>query len=370
MPVDDPSDPLHQAWPVVVATLSDQVSQQHRACLTLTTPVGLLGTTVLLRVPTTYAKDALERALRDPIVAALSARLGKQVNLAVTVEDLDHVAGAADHRSDHHADDRHSSDGATGRESDLTDGHQHGDQLGEERRDQHGDDQAQAVDTDPQPVGWRPVGAGVAAATQPQGNQEPRTRNQEPEHPLAPDGAAGGGTPPKTPAAAPRHPVHPAHADHPSGRADPADLPAPHALPRPTGDNSHPLAGTVCQLMKRLGVGLVNPGNAKLNALLNAGVGVGQFEDAAHKALAAGKSFSYALGIVEREEREARALGAQLQKPRVAAQPANRQEALEARNRAVGDAWLQKMQAQAQVQTPTQTQMQMQMQTQGAGHAR
>lgn len=124
--------------------------------------------------------------------------------------------------------------------------------------------------------------------------------------------------------------------------------------------------------MKRLGVGLVNPGNAKLNALLNAGVGVGQFEDAAHKALAAGKSFSYALGIVEREEREARALGAQLQKPRVAAQPVNRQEALEARNRAVGDAWLQKMQAQAQVQTPTQTQTQTQtqMQTQGAGHAR
>ena len=228
-----------------------------------------------------------------------------------------------------------------------------------------------AVETDPQPVGWRPVGAGVAAATQPQGNQEPRTRNQEPEHPLAPEGA-GGGTPPQTPAATPRHPVHPAHADHPSVRADPVDLPAPHALPRPTGDNSHPLAGTVCQLMKRLGVGLVNPGNAKLNALLNAGVGVGQFEDAAHKALAAGKSFSYALGIVEREEREARALGAQLQKPRVAAQPVNRQEALEARNRAVGDAWLQKMQAQAQVQTPTQTQMQMQMQmqTQGAGHAR
>ena len=44
---------------------------------------------------------------------------------------------------------------------------------------------------------------------------------------------------------------------------------------------------------------------------------------------------------------------------------AQMQEALEARNRAVGDAWLQKMQAQAQVQTPTQTQMQ----TQGAGHA-
>lgn len=174
--------------------------------------------------------------------------------------------------------------------------------------------------------------------------------NTKVDTPLTPQGAVGGAQPPTN------------------------DPPEPHELPRPGGDNSHPLAGTVCQLMKRLGVGLVNPGNAKLNALLNAGSTVGQFEDAAHKALAAGKSFSYALGIVEREEREARALGAQLQKPRVAAQPVNRQEALEARNRAVGDAWLQKMQAQAQaqaqaqVQTPMQTQTQ--MQTQGGGHAR
>ncbi len=223
---------------------------------------------------------------------------------------------------------------------------------------------AQEAEPHPNPVGYPPVGAGVGRTTQPQGNQEPRTRNQEPEHPLAPEGAVGGGAQSQTPAGDLRNPHLPTTPTISTNPNDAADLPAPHALSRPSGDNSHPLAGTVCQLMKRLGVGLVNPGNAKLNALLNAGVGVGQFEDAAHKALAAGKSFSYALGIVEREEREARALGAQLQKPRVAVQPVNRQEALEARNRAVGDAWLQKMQAQAQALGQTQTP------TQGAGHAR
>ncbi len=191
-------------------------------------------------------------------------------------------------------------------------------------------------ETQKNPVGFQSVRDGVAVETHSKGNQEPRTNNQEPDNPPTPQGEAGGF---QRPAIEPPEPPEP---------------PEPHELPRPTGDNSHPLAGTVCQLMKRLGVGLVNPGNSKLNALLNAGVTVGQLEDAAHKALAAGKSFSYALGIVEREEREARTLGAQLQKPRVVAQPVNRQEALEARNRAVGDAWLQEMQARME----------------GAGHAR
>lgn len=108
------------------------------------------------------------------------------------------------------------------------------------------------------------------------------------------------------------------------GEQPEADPPEPHELPPAGGCNSHHLAGTVCQLMKRLGVGLVNPGNAKLNALLNAGASVGQFEDAAQKALVAGKTFSYALGIVEREEKEARELGIQLQKPKVPQQPGNK----------------------------------------------
>ena len=98
------------------------------------------------------------------------------------------------------------------------------------------------------------------------------------------------------------------------------DLPDPHELPKPAAGGSHELAGTVCQLLKRMGMGLVNPGNAKLNALLNAGVTVGQIEEAARKALDKGKTFTYALAIVEREERDARNLGQALAQQRVAQQ--------------------------------------------------
>jgi len=98
------------------------------------------------------------------------------------------------------------------------------------------------------------------------------------------------------------------------------DLPEPHELTKTGAGGSHELAGTVCQLLKRMGIGLVNPGNAKLNALLNAGVTVGQIEEAARKALDKGKTFTYALAIVEREERDARILGQALAQQRVAQQ--------------------------------------------------
>lgn len=123
------------------------------------------------------------------------------------------------------------------------------------------------------------------------------------------------------------------------GAQAPEDLPEPHQLQRSTLGNSHPFAGAVCLVAKRMGIGLINPSNSKLNALLNAGVSVGQFQDAVQKALDAKKTFSYALAIVEREEREARELVSTLpSKPRPAAgaQAPNKQQALEERNRAIG----------------------------------
>lgn len=121
---------------------------------------------------------------------------------------------------------------------------------------------------------------------------------------------------------------------------DPDDLPEPHQLPRNSGSNSHHLAGAVCLLVKRMGIGLANPGHPKLNALLNAGASVAQFESAIQKALAGGKSFSYALSIVEREEKEARelvaSLGSRSRSLPDGARAPNKQEALEQRNRAIG----------------------------------
>jgi uncharacterized protein YdaU (DUF1376 family) len=148
---------------------------------------------------------------------------------------------------------------------------------------------AKAKATQINPLGSQSVASGPALATHSEGNQEPRTNNQEPitNTPLTPQGGVVGGEPAN-------------------------DLPADGRLPAAATAASHPMAGAVCLMLKRMGIGIVNPSNAKLNILLNAGVPVGQIEEAARKALKAGKTFSYALSIVEREACEARELGAKL----------------------------------------------------------
>ena len=78
---------LTPVWRAVVTDLEPSLSQQQRAWLGLTQPVGLLGTTALLAAPTDFAKEAIERTLREAITTALSDRLHQQISLAVTVAD-------------------------------------------------------------------------------------------------------------------------------------------------------------------------------------------------------------------------------------------------------------------------------------------
>jgi chromosomal replication initiator protein len=54
----------------------------------VTRPIGLLDGTALLAAPSDFAKDAIERALREPITDALSRRLGRVVSLAVKVDPV------------------------------------------------------------------------------------------------------------------------------------------------------------------------------------------------------------------------------------------------------------------------------------------
>lgn len=110
------------------------------------------------------------------------------------------------------------------------------------------------------------------------------------------------------------------------------------------------LQGATCMAMKAVGVPDVNPSHSKLLALLEAGVPLEGFVSAARDCVMRGKgSFRYVLSVVESQEREARELAQALKAPkdfRTAARagvPTNRQEALEARNRAVGDSWAAKM---------------------------
>jgi chromosomal replication initiator protein len=82
---DQAGDRLAAVWPDAVTTLSTSLSKQQGAWLSMAEPVGLLGNTALLSAPTDYAKDAIERYLREPITSTLSSMLQIPVSLAVSV---------------------------------------------------------------------------------------------------------------------------------------------------------------------------------------------------------------------------------------------------------------------------------------------
>jgi chromosomal replication initiator protein len=94
--VNDEDNRLLPVWQSVVADLEPTLSQQQRAWLSLTRPVGLLGSTALLAAPSDFAKEAIERSLREGITTTLSHHLGQPINLAVTVSEDAEVA--ADNR--------------------------------------------------------------------------------------------------------------------------------------------------------------------------------------------------------------------------------------------------------------------------------
>jgi chromosomal replication initiator protein len=82
---NDSAASLTPVWRAVVAELAPELSSQQRAWLSLTQPIGLLGTTALLAAPSDFAKEVIERKLSKPITAALSSHLQAEINLAVTV---------------------------------------------------------------------------------------------------------------------------------------------------------------------------------------------------------------------------------------------------------------------------------------------
>ncbi|TXR55967.1 chromosomal replication initiator protein DnaA [Quadrisphaera setariae] len=79
---------LPSAWPAVIAALGAdaRISRQQLAFLRLTRPLGLLNDMVLLSVPNELTKEMIEQRLREPVAAALSERLGREVRVAVAVD--------------------------------------------------------------------------------------------------------------------------------------------------------------------------------------------------------------------------------------------------------------------------------------------
>ncbi|MDF0529401.1 chromosomal replication initiator protein DnaA [Tsukamurella sp. 8F] len=85
-------DPLADIWAAVVDELcttgadSDrQLTMQQKAWLRLVQPLTLTEGFVLVAVPSKMMKDAIERNLREPLIAALSTRLGQPIELGVKI---------------------------------------------------------------------------------------------------------------------------------------------------------------------------------------------------------------------------------------------------------------------------------------------
>ena len=78
---------LAGVWGRTLAGLADgTLSPQHRAFLRLTRPMALVGDTVLIAAPNDFARDVIENRLRTVLTEALSAELGSDVQIAVTVD--------------------------------------------------------------------------------------------------------------------------------------------------------------------------------------------------------------------------------------------------------------------------------------------
>ena len=97
-------------------------------------------------------------------------------------------------------------------------------------------------------------------------------------------------------------------------------------------------AGAICGALRRAGIHDTNPGHPALLALLAAGAQPAEFTGFVPAALAKAKRqpFTYLLGMVKGERERAAAMAGTLHRGPMP----NRQEAIEQRNSAVGDAWL------------------------------
>jgi len=78
---------LAMVWSSVLENLdNNSLPPQQRAWLPQTRPLGLIEDTALLAAPNEFAKEILETRLRPAISQALSAELGREIRVAVTVD--------------------------------------------------------------------------------------------------------------------------------------------------------------------------------------------------------------------------------------------------------------------------------------------
>jgi len=78
---------LTEVWARSLDGLADlQIQPHQRAWLKLTRPLGLVENTALIATPNEFVKEQLETRLRSLVTQALSQQLGRDIQLAVTVD--------------------------------------------------------------------------------------------------------------------------------------------------------------------------------------------------------------------------------------------------------------------------------------------
>ena len=86
---------LPALWASTIQKIAED-APQHRAFLSLTRPMGVIdsngSTTILIAAPNAFAKDVLETRLRSLITETLSYELGREVRVAVTIDESLEVA--------------------------------------------------------------------------------------------------------------------------------------------------------------------------------------------------------------------------------------------------------------------------------------
>jgi chromosomal replication initiator protein len=87
--VDDSTD-LITVWNEAKSRFDDpSIRPQQKAWIALTRPLGLVEDTALLAAPNGFAKDYLENRLRPLLSSVLSDLLGREIHVAVTVQNPD-----------------------------------------------------------------------------------------------------------------------------------------------------------------------------------------------------------------------------------------------------------------------------------------
>ncbi|WP_289850632.1 chromosomal replication initiator protein DnaA [Actinoallomurus purpureus] len=77
---------LALVWTRALEALPNDLPPQHRAWLSMTRPLALVEDTALLATPNEFAKEVLENRLHPFITEVLSAQLGRDIRVVVTVQ--------------------------------------------------------------------------------------------------------------------------------------------------------------------------------------------------------------------------------------------------------------------------------------------